>query len=270
MRDVLVNETAETSSLFDSLARLVPEELQTEYYRVVAHAQTLSPDDEMLRVLEAMGVLALIVRQTPADIAEQREKIKGLLDQHLQTTRQTQRNIIELGKDIDSRLSGLPSEIEMGLNPTRIAGLLGESLRQHLASTGMKETVASLEQAVTLMQKTQQHLNSALREVGDPSYGIAAKVEDTNRRISQSVEARSARVDEFLHELRTDLLRVWIPVIAGACLVLGLILGTSLLAWRDSSQPTVMTVPAQVPDSSLLPPDSIEQPPAKALHHGTR
>ena len=44
-------------TLFDSLARLVPEELQTAYYRVLAHTRTLSPDDEMLRILEAMGIL---------------------------------------------------------------------------------------------------------------------------------------------------------------------------------------------------------------------
>jgi hypothetical protein len=35
-------------SLFDSLSRLVPEDLQKQYYRVLAHTHTLSPDDEML------------------------------------------------------------------------------------------------------------------------------------------------------------------------------------------------------------------------------
>jgi hypothetical protein len=42
-------------ALFDSLARLVPKELQASYYRVLAHTRTLSPDDEMLRILEAMA-----------------------------------------------------------------------------------------------------------------------------------------------------------------------------------------------------------------------
>ena len=57
------------STLFDSLARLVPEELQIAYYRVLAHTRTLSPDDEMLRILEAMGILTLLTRHTPKDIA---------------------------------------------------------------------------------------------------------------------------------------------------------------------------------------------------------
>ncbi len=77
------------STLFDSLARLVPEELQAAYYRVLAHTRKLSPDDEMLRILEAMGILALLTRQTPMEIAEERERFQEMLDLHhsLQTKR---------------------------------------------------------------------------------------------------------------------------------------------------------------------------------------
>ena len=64
----LILVAAGEPTLFDSLARLVPDELQAEYYRVLAHTRSLSPDDEMLRILEAMGVLALITRHTPKDM----------------------------------------------------------------------------------------------------------------------------------------------------------------------------------------------------------
>ena len=62
----------ETLTLFDELAGLVPEERQAEYYRVIAHTRTLSPNDEMLRILEAMGVLALLTRETPGEIATEK------------------------------------------------------------------------------------------------------------------------------------------------------------------------------------------------------
>jgi uncharacterized radical SAM superfamily Fe-S cluster-containing enzyme len=45
----LISVTAGEPTLFDSLARLVPEELQAAYYRVLAHTRTLGPHDEMLR-----------------------------------------------------------------------------------------------------------------------------------------------------------------------------------------------------------------------------
>jgi hypothetical protein len=39
-----VASQGETPSLFDELAGLVPEERQAEYYRVIAHTRTLSPE----------------------------------------------------------------------------------------------------------------------------------------------------------------------------------------------------------------------------------
>ncbi len=66
-------------TLFDSLAWLVPRELQAAYYRVLAHTRTLSPDDEMLRILEAMGILALLTRHTPKEIAEERKRLQEVL-----------------------------------------------------------------------------------------------------------------------------------------------------------------------------------------------
>jgi hypothetical protein len=67
-------------TLFDSLPRPVPKDLQTAYYRVLAHTRTLSPDDEMLRILEAMGTLALLTRHTPKDIADERERFQEMFE----------------------------------------------------------------------------------------------------------------------------------------------------------------------------------------------
>jgi hypothetical protein len=253
MSDSTMQEPSETISLFDSLAHLVPKELRTEYYRVVAHVETLGPEDEMLRILEAMGVLALIIRQTPGEIAAEREQMRDLLEQYLQSTKQTQAGVIEFGKDIDDRLSKLPKEIELGLNPSRIASHLGESLRQHLAATGMKETIGSLEQTVAQMRTIQATLTSTLRSIADPNYGIASRVEETNRRVSQSVETRAARLDEFFKALRSDVLTVWLPIIASACLVLGICLGTSLQSWRDSIRESFTTAATQPTDQEESP-----------------
>lgn len=114
-------------SLFDSLSRLVPNELQREYYRVLAHTRTLNPDDEMLRILEAMGILALITRHTPADIAAERERIQEMLDIHLQFASEAQQRMLEYNQLLESRLAALPSEVEEGLNPEKVSKLLGKA-----------------------------------------------------------------------------------------------------------------------------------------------
>jgi predicted secreted protein len=91
-------------TLFDSLARLVPEELQTAYYRVLAHTRTLSPDDEMLRILEAMGILALLTRHTPKDIADERERFQELLELHLQFTDEAQQKMRGYVRELETRI----------------------------------------------------------------------------------------------------------------------------------------------------------------------
>src|SRR5271155_383167 len=105
-------------TLFDSLACLVPEELQAAYYRVLAHTRTLNPDDEMLRILEAMGVLTLLTRYTPKDIADERERFRDLLELHQQISGDLRQKTIAYVRELEGRVSKLPKEIESGLDPS--------------------------------------------------------------------------------------------------------------------------------------------------------
>jgi len=47
---------------------------------------------------------------------------------------------------LESRLPGLPSELEAGLDPEQIAKLLGASLRQHFLNSGITDTVKGCKQ----------------------------------------------------------------------------------------------------------------------------
>ena len=111
--------------------------LQTAYYRVLAHTRTLSPDDEMLRILEAMGILALLTRHTPKDIADERERIQAMLDAHLQFSDEAQEKMLGYVHFIEGRLAELPSEIEAGLDPQQIAKILGERSASALCEFGV-------------------------------------------------------------------------------------------------------------------------------------
>jgi hypothetical protein len=224
------------STLFDSLARLVPEELQTAYYRVLAHTRTLSPDDEMLRILEAMGVLALLTRHTPKEIADERERIQKMLDLHLQFSDESQQKMLDYVHFIESRLAGLPSEIEVRLDPQQIAKFLGEGLRQHFVQSGLPDTVAGLQATTAAMGSVQKQLVGVLRDLADSQHGVVAQVESANRRISNLLERRIEVLDFLLHEFKMDLLRVWIPLAAVATMLIGLFAGMVIEGCRDSKR----------------------------------
>ena len=121
----------------------------------------------MLRILEAMGVLALLTRHTPKDIADERERIQEMLDLHLQFSDESQQKMLEYVHFIEGRLAELPSEIEVGLDPQQIAKFLGESLRQQFIQCGVPETVAGLQATATAMGSAQAKLIRALLELTD-------------------------------------------------------------------------------------------------------
>ena len=238
-------------TLFDSLARLVPKDLQTAYYRVLAHTRTLSPDDEMLRILEAMGTLALLTRHTPKDIADERERFQEMFELHQQFSEEAQQKTLRYVHELESRLSGLPSELEAGLDPEQIAKLLGESLRQHFLNSGIPDTVKGLQATSVAMTTAQKELSTALRNLSD-SRGAVAQIESANNRLTYSLESRAKAVDALLREVKSDLLRIWIPLIAGATLLIGLFGGMGIQSWRDSV-PTAATPTPTVAEPVPLP-----------------
>jgi len=233
---------AEEPTMFDSLARLVPDELQAAYYRVLAHTRTLSPDDEMPRILEAMGILALLTRHTPKDIADERERLQELFEAHQQHSEQAQQNMLSYVHELESRLADLPSEIEAGLDPKQIAKMLGESLRQQFLRSGVQDTVSALQTTSAAMTGAQKELTAALRTLSDSHGGVVAQVERANNRIEYSLESRAKTMDALLHEWKSDLLRIWIPMVAGACLLIGLFGGMEIQGYRDAAPTPSQTV----------------------------
>jgi hypothetical protein len=255
-------------TLFDSLARLVPEELQTAYYRVLAHTRTLSPDDEMLRILEAMGILALLTRHTPKDIADERERFQELLELHRQFSDEAQQKMLGYVHELESRIARLPGEIEAGLDPKQIAKMLCESLRQHFLQSGVPDTVKALQGTITAMTSAQKELSTALRNLSDSHGGIVAQVEYANNRLTYSLESRAKTVDTLLHEWKSDLLRIWIPLIAGAAMLVGLFGGIEIQGCRDSAPVATATpVPGQAVPAPAPQQDAAPVGEAKRPHH---
>jgi hypothetical protein len=246
--------TAGEPTLFDSLARLVPEDLQTAYYRVLAHTRTLSPDDEMLRILEAMGILALLTRHTPKDIADERERFQEVLRVHRQFSDEAQQKMLGYVHELEARIADLPGGIKVGLDPQQIAKMLSESLRQHFLQSGVPDTVKGLQTISSAMTSAQKDLSAALRALSDLHGGVVAQVEYANSRLGYSLESRAKTIDALLHEWKSDLLRIWIPLIAGAAMLVGLFGGVEIQGCREAA-PTAVATPTVVQSAPTTKPE---------------
>jgi hypothetical protein len=236
---------AETSTLFDELAGLVPEERLTEYYRVIAHTRTLSPNDEMLRVLEAMGVLALLTRETPAAIAAERKLLRTILENSASQASAIEKRMESYTTRLESRLTQLPKELETGLDPPRIAKLLGESLRQCFQRSGLPETGSALSQSCAELNSVQKQLLSMLREVAHPDIGVVARTRSANDSLLQSMAIRAQRMEDFLVRLEKQIWATWLPVVASAGLALGFVLGTWFANARQAPCATIDAAQSQ-------------------------
>ena len=214
----------ETSTLFDELAGLVPDERLTEYYRVIAHTRTLSPNDEMLRILEAMGVLALLTRETPAAIAAERRLLRKILERSASQASAVEKRMESYTTRLESRLTQLPKELETGLDPPRIANLLSESLRQCFQRSGLPDTGSALSQSCAELNSVQKQLLNVLREVAHPDIGVA-RTRSANDSLLRSMATRAQQMEDFIVRLEKQIWATWVPVLATAALALGFVLG---------------------------------------------
>ncbi|HEY3975268.1 MAG TPA: hypothetical protein VGM18_19860 [Candidatus Sulfotelmatobacter sp.] len=252
----LAGTEPEGQTLFDELAGLVPAERQAEYYRVIAHTRTLSPNDEMLRILEAMGILALLTRETPAEIAAERKQLRKILEASASQAGTVEKRMEEYASRLESRLAQLPKELETGLDPPRIAKLLGESLRQCFQQSGLPDTASALGQSCTEMNSVQKQLLNVLREVAHPDVGVIARTRSANDSLLRSMATRAQQMDDFLVRLEKQVWAIWLPVVTSAAVALGFALGTWFANWR---QPAPETGNADQSQQRLSAPDDASQ-----------
>ena len=65
---------------FDELAKYVPEDHLAEFWRMVSRLRQLRPDDEILNIFQAMGVMTYILRDLPSALIAERNGWNSQLD----------------------------------------------------------------------------------------------------------------------------------------------------------------------------------------------
>ena len=126
----------------------------------------------------------------------------------------------------ESRVAQLPKELETGLDPPRIAKLLGESLRQRFQQSGLPDAARAFDQSCAEVNSVQKQLVKVLREVAHPDIGVITKVRSANDSLLRSMTSRTQQIDDLLGRLEKQVWAIWLPVVASAALALGFALGT--------------------------------------------
>src|SRR5260370_18317281 len=73
------------ADLFEAIAQLLEPGQREYFYQRMLYLKHLRPEDELLRLVEAIGFLALLIREAPHAVAVEREQLAQLLEASLAT-----------------------------------------------------------------------------------------------------------------------------------------------------------------------------------------
>src|SRR5438132_13446893 len=107
---MITPETSSPENLFDAIANLLEPGQREHFYQRMLYFRHLRPDDELLRIVEALGLLALIIRDAPNAVAVEREQLAALLVRATASIQATVEASQDYQKRLDDRLAKLPAE----------------------------------------------------------------------------------------------------------------------------------------------------------------
>jgi hypothetical protein len=237
-------------NLFDAIARLLKPEQREYFYQRMMYFRHLRPEDEILRIAEAMGFLALVIRETPQEMATEREQFAEILARSMESMQAAHHASIQYHKQIEERLTKLPAEIAKGISAEAIAAKLGESLRQQFQQTGLPAVAEAIGVQATTLRNTTKSLSVVINEFAHPQNGAVPRVNEALTRMKANLENAADHVREQMNGLGKELWRT-IAILCFGALVIGFFIG--ILYHRTSDPPAQSfqpSAPVQLPPPS--------------------
>ena len=257
------------ADFIDEIAELLPPEQRALWYRDMAHLRRLPADDELLRIARAMGFLALITRQAPVEIAQEREKLTAALEHAISSTNAAREDTIRFHREVENRLATMPQEIAEGVNPAAIAAILAERLRQQFVASGLPETAHALAIVGKTTAQTATEFDHSSRQLLNDCRNTSKRFSDAFADMREMIDdttevakvAAQTLTKTFLREYKWSVL-----MLCTSALMLGFSVGIVWQHWREKpAQLAPANVPA-VPQTQMNPPAASSNPHARNTH----
>jgi hypothetical protein len=168
------SSAGQESDLIDRIANALPVEVRADYYREMRHCRSLPENDEMLRILRAMGFLVLLMVQAPERMATERLRLEEAMADALRTLQEICESNDAHRAQLDQRLVQLPADIAEGINPEAIAATINESLRQQFVQSTIPYQGAAegARKAIANLESTSSHAVSSTRRAANEFVSV--------------------------------------------------------------------------------------------------
>jgi hypothetical protein len=211
----------------------------------------LRPEDELLRLVEAIGLLALLIREAPHALAREREQMAQLLETSVATIHAAGEAGQTYQRQLDRRLRTLPADLADGIRPEAIARAITESLRQQFVQSGLPGTA----DALTAISRQLTQATGPFQRAAEQLSACAARADEARRAsdqmsasVANATETARRTLDTVRREFRLEWMRaVWL--LCGTAVLFGMLLGVLFERWRIGGSPVVpqaVAVPAPI------------------------
>jgi hypothetical protein len=217
--------------MFDNIAKYVPAKHLTEFWRVVSRLRQLRPDDEILNIFQAMGVMTFILRDLPSDLIAERKEWKLQLD--------------AFRGEIGQMVEGVAKQAVTVTNHAEV-------LNDAMVKNGLM-----IRECATLIQQSSQEAVKQI-DVDVISDKVSTRIEDRIVNRLDTIISKAERILEVLDQVAAECLRavkawkkatVW-PLVGGISAgILGLCLtltGLGLKTFYDADQAALQAKLAEV------------------------
>ena len=222
--------------LFEAIATLLEPGQREYFYQRMLYFKHLRPEDELLRLVEAIGLLALLIREAPHAVAREREQMARLLETSLATMQAVGEAGQAYQQQLDGRLTTLPTDLAQGISPDAIARAITESLRQQFVHTGLPATADALT-AISrqLTEATADFQRSASRLAACAGLAEHARgaIDQVSTSVAKATDSAQRSVAALTQQVRVEWTRaVWL--LCGAAWLFGTLGGVVFERWRVS------------------------------------
>ena len=204
----------------------------------MAHCRTLPENDEMLRILRAMQFLTVLIEQTPARFATERQQLAEVLTRAISIDAGNARGRTGVSETTRGRLAKLPEEIAKGISAEAIAAKLNESLRQQFQLTGLPAVADAIGVQAAGLRKASNELSTALDGFSHPRHGAVPLLNNAISSMKTDLGNAADHIRAQMSGLGKELWRtIAVLVAAGVCV--GVLMTILYYRWISSpgSQP---------------------------------
>ena len=193
--------------LFEDIMEWLPEKHRASYTRFICSIKRLDEDDPVMKCILAMGVLTLLIRQAPAEVARQLGEFQRTVEELLTETQRSNAQLLASLQIRTAELEAINKRLISQTHLNQMAGDFAEILENRVAlclNPIAADKVDVLERKVESIDKWLDHLirkaTEFIRTVNDLEPTISKEL----RRLKEVGVTLERAVHQSATELLTD------------------------------------------------------------------